>query len=69
MSAWQEYKKKLGTTRPWDVLTEEPVSVETSSKRMSICEECPELIPVTKPGIIEDEIVNDPEDTTAEPLL
>ena len=48
MSAWQEYKKKLGTTRPWDVLMEEPVSVEISNKRMLICEECPELIPVTK---------------------
>ena len=20
MNAWQEYKKKLGTTRPWDLL-------------------------------------------------
>ena len=50
MSAWNEYKKKLGTTRPWDLLNpnEEKVSDEEASKRFSICEECPELIKITK---------------------
>jgi len=50
MSAWNEYKKKLGTTRPWDIINpnEEKVSDEEASKRFSICEECPELIKITK---------------------
>jgi len=50
MSAWEEYKKKLGTTRPWDMLNPnvEKVSEEVEEKRFSICEECPELIKITK---------------------
>lgn len=50
MSAWEEYKKKLGSARPWDVLNPnvERASEEESSRRMKICEECPELIPITK---------------------
>ena len=48
MSAWQEYKKKLGDTRPWDVLTQPKVSDDVSEKRMSVCNECPELIQATK---------------------
>lgn len=48
MSAWQEYKKKLGTTRPWDYVTETKVDETVSEKRMSICLECPELIQLTK---------------------
>ena len=50
MSAWQDYKNKLGTTRPWDIINpnEEKVSDEEASKRFSICEECPELIKITK---------------------
>tara|TARA_R110000822_G_scaffold99416_5_gene224381 strand:+ start:177 stop:404 length:228 start_codon:yes stop_codon:yes gene_type:complete len=50
MSAWEEYKKKLGTTRPWDMLNPnvEKVSEEIEEKRYSICGECPELIKATK---------------------
>jgi len=48
MSAWQEYKKKLGDTRPWDVLTQPKVADDVSEKRMSVCNECPELIQATK---------------------
>ena len=49
LTAWQEYKKKLGETRPWDVLNP---NVERSSeveaeRRMSICVECPSLLKLT----------------------
>jgi Family of unknown function (DUF6171) len=49
MSAWQEYKKKLGTTRPWDVLrpNAQYVSDDIASERMTICEACPRLIAAT----------------------
>lgn len=50
MSAWSEYKKKLGETRPWDVLdpnTPRATDVE-SNTRFSICLDCPELIKLTK---------------------
>jgi len=49
MNAWQEYKKKLGTTRPWDVLNPktEYVSEELSTSRFAICEQCPSLIKLT----------------------
>lgn len=48
MSAWAEYKKKLGDTRPWDLMKpEERVSDEIESTRFSICMDCPELIKVT----------------------
>ena len=49
MSAWQEYKKKLGTTRPWDLLrpNTEYAAPELSSQRLAICEECPRLIEAT----------------------
>jgi hypothetical protein len=48
-SAWNEYKRKLGTTRPWDLLkpNTEYSSPELSSQRLSICEECPQLIQLT----------------------
>ena len=49
LTAWQEYKKKLGEARPWDVLNP---NVERSSeveaeRRMSICQECPSLLKLT----------------------
>ena len=48
MSAWQEYKKKLGKTRPWDALNPENHTDEnTARKRMNICEVCPQLIKAT----------------------
>lgn len=49
-SAWQEYKKKLGTTRPWDMLNPNvpKVSDNIESIRMSLCMDCPELIKSTK---------------------
>jgi len=47
---WQEYKKKLGTTRPWDVFNPaaEHATEEEASNRYSICLECPKLISITK---------------------
>jgi hypothetical protein len=46
---WQEYKKKLGTTRPWDMLNPnvQHSSKEESATRIAICEECPSLIKIT----------------------
>lgn len=49
MSAWTDYKKKLGTTRPWDILNPdiERASDEVESTRFSLCADCPELIKLT----------------------
>ncbi len=48
-SAWQEYKKKLGATRPWDALSPktEYATEETATDRLAICEQCPSLIKLT----------------------
>ena len=49
MSAWQEYKKKLGETRPWDALNSANYTDEdTARKRMDICNVCPRLLQATK---------------------
>lgn len=50
MSPWQEYKKKLGTTRPWDLLNPEVPRAEASVAqfRYATCLDCPELMDVTK---------------------
>ena len=50
MSKWEEYKAKLGDTRPWDVLkpSTEWVDEDTSNARMEICNGCPKLIKLTK---------------------
>ena len=46
---WQEYKKKLGDTRPWDMFNQniEQASGEEALRRLSICEECPSLLKLT----------------------
>ena len=49
-SKWQQYKEKLGDTRPWDLLnpnTEYAVETE-ADRRYDICKSCPELIDLTK---------------------
>jgi len=49
MNAWQEYKKKIGDTGPWNLLN--PANYtddELSKKRYEICLTCPELIDLTK---------------------
>jgi hypothetical protein len=50
MNAWQEYKKKLGTTRPWDILSPnvEKVSEEEAEARLNTCINCDRLIQLTK---------------------
>lgn len=49
MSKWEEYKKKLGTTRPWDVLNPntEWSEEETAKARLNICFDCDSFIKVT----------------------
>lgn len=48
-SAWQEYKKKLGDSRPWHLLNSNNyVEDEIASSRYEICTLCPELIDLTK---------------------
>jgi hypothetical protein len=48
-SRWEEYKEKLGTTRPWDVIsrTTSYATEEESQNRWSICEQCPRLLKTT----------------------
>lgn len=49
MSAWSEYKKRLGPTRPWDLLNPNipKVSDAVADARMDICNDCAHLT-VTK---------------------
>ena len=50
LSAWEQYKKNLGDTRPWDLVNpnSSKVSSEFASERYQICLSCPELIKLTK---------------------
>ncbi len=47
---WQQYKEKLGDTRPWDLLNPNTEYAEESEseRRYDICKTCPELIDLTK---------------------
>lgn len=47
MSAWKDYKAKLGDTRPWDIVTGEKVDEVEENARFAVCQECPELIKIT----------------------
>jgi hypothetical protein len=49
VSAWQDYKKRLGNTRPWDILDPdvEKASDEEESARYSLCQDCPEFFKPT----------------------
>ena len=49
MSAWSDYKKKLGTTRPWDMLNPNTPKAtdEEAMARFNECTKCPELIKAT----------------------
>jgi len=48
-SAWEEWKKSLGDTRPWDLINPsiEKSSSEEQFRRFDICKACPELISLT----------------------
>jgi hypothetical protein len=50
LTPWQRYKKNLGETRPWDIVNPniEHVDEDTRASRMKLCQECPELIQLTK---------------------
>lgn len=49
MSAWKEYKEKLGSARPWDIINQNNhIDDESANMRMAICEECPMLLKATK---------------------
>lgn len=47
---WQEYKKKLGETRPWDALNSnvERASEEDSKARYKTCLDCDRFLNLTK---------------------
>jgi hypothetical protein len=48
-TAWEEYKKNLGDSRPWHLLNKDNyVEDSVQLNRYSICLECPELINTTK---------------------
>jgi len=49
MSAWSDYKAKLGETRPWDIINPniEKTTEEVASARWAICEACPRLLKAT----------------------
>jgi hypothetical protein len=49
LSPYQEWKKNVGKTRPWDLINPgiEKSSDEEQSRRFNICKGCPELISFT----------------------
>lgn len=49
MSAWKEYKDKIGVTRPWDFLNPDTQYADEAeeSMRYSMCNDCPEFIKPT----------------------
>jgi hypothetical protein len=49
LSPWQQWKKNLGETRPWDIANPniDWADEEKAEERFSICKACPELIKLT----------------------
>ena len=49
LSPWQQWKKNLGETRPWDLINPNTqyASDVVATKRFDICKACPELIKAT----------------------
>ena len=50
MTPWEEYKAKLGTTRPWDIINPQiqKADDDLAGKRLDICLDCDRLLKVTK---------------------
>lgn len=50
MTPYQEFKKKLGNTRPWDDIRPlvKTVLDEAAAVRLEICEKCPQFISLSK---------------------
>jgi len=48
-SKWEQYKEKLGETRPWDMIDPrvERATDEVRDFRYSLCQECPQFISLT----------------------
>ena len=49
LTPWEQYKKNLGQTRPWDMINTSAIRVDenVSNERFNICKQCPELIKLT----------------------
>lgn len=50
LTPWQRWKKNLGETRPWDLLSNNPVNFvndEIADKRLAFCSECPYLLKIS----------------------
>jgi hypothetical protein len=49
LTPWQEYKKNLGNTRPWDFLNSktEYAPEDEQIKRYDMCKACPEFVKLT----------------------
>ena len=48
LSPWQQYKKNLGSSRPWHLLNSDNyIDTEIQKTRFSFCKQCPELIQAT----------------------
>lgn len=50
LNRWEKYKRNLGDTRPWDLVNPntEWASEDVAKNRFDICNQCPELIRLTK---------------------
>lgn len=50
LTPWEQYKKNLGDSRPWDVVNPNTqwTDDEKAKERFSICKACPEMIKLTK---------------------
>lgn len=48
-SKWEQYKEKVGSTRPWDMLNPniEHVDKNVQAYRYNICKACPEFVSLT----------------------
>lgn len=49
LTPWQQWKKNLGETRPWDMLnpSTEYVSEDVAASRLAVCKLCPEYLKAT----------------------
>jgi hypothetical protein len=49
-SSWEKWKDNLGETRPWDLVNPNSdwTTDEVAEARYSICQQCPELLKLTK---------------------
>jgi hypothetical protein len=49
LSRWEQYKRNLGDTRPWDMLNPNIARVDDAEAelRLDLCKVCPEFIAMT----------------------